>query len=192
MATVAAEVVKTPTYTSAAFWEFVNLPENQHKMFERRQGKIVAVSPSNIFVSAISIRIAAPLHVFVEANGLGVVTGEQGGCDVTSEDTFAPDVAFVSKARVPAITRTGFAPIAPDLAVEVVSPSNTAQEIHSKVLAYLKGGTKLVLVAYPDTQTIAVHTDAGSRTLTANDTFDGGEVLPGFTLPVRNIFPEKA
>lgn len=175
--------------TSAEFWEFVNLPENQHKSFERHDGEIVEISPSGIYASAVGNRLMIFVGGFVIEHNLGVMTGEQSGYTITPENTFAPDVAFTAFARMPSIP-TGFAPLAPDLAIEVVSPSDSALEIHKKVLAYLNAATTLVWVVFSGNRTIAVHTSAGSRTLTVEDTLDGGEVLPGFTLPVRNIFPD--
>jgi Uma2 family endonuclease len=101
----------------------------------------------------------------------------------------APDVGFVSKARLPAGLPKGYIPFAPDLAVEVVSPNDKAAEIQTKIGEYLRYGVRLIWVLYPDNQSIVVHTKEGARTLTVDDTLDGGDVLPGFSLPVRDLFP---
>jgi Uma2 family endonuclease len=100
-----------------------------------------------------------------------------------------PDIGFVTIERAPKPFTSGYVPFAPDFAVEVMSPGNDAMVMHNKVLDYLRYGTRLVWLIYPDSQTVVVHTKAGSKTYTLDDTLDGGEVLPGFSLPVRDIFP---
>ncbi len=182
--------IQQKTYTAEEFWEFVNRPENQNKSFERRHGEIIEVTPSNTYFSGIGIAISSPLFMFVKAHDLGVVSGEAGGFELSEDITYVPDVAFVSKARQAEPPRKTLNPIAPDLAVEVISPTNSASEIQRKVLDYLAAGTLIVWIAYPETKTVVVHTSAGARTLTEADTLDGGDVLPGFTLPVRDIFPQ--
>ena len=72
--------------------------------------------------------------------------------------------------------------------MEIVSPNDTADDIHAKVNLYLRYGTRVVWVAYPATRTVVVHTASGARTLGEDDALDGGDVLPGFTLPIREIF----
>ncbi len=182
--------IQPKTYSAAEFWEFVNRPENQNRLFERRYGEIIEATPSNTYSSGIGIAVASPLYLYVKAHDLGFVSGEAGGFDITEDITYIPDVAFVSKARQVEPPRKTLNPIAPDLAVEVISPTNSASEIQRKVLDYLAAGTLLVWIVYPETRTVVVHTSAGARTLTEADTLDGGDVLPGFTLPVRDIFPQ--
>ena len=176
-------------YTSDEFWEFSNLPENQNRFFERVRGEIIEVSPSNTYSSAVAMLIGHHLLMFIQGKNLGYGTGEQGGYDLPEETTYAPDVAYISKERQAELPYRGFTRAAPELAVEVVSPGNTASEINRKVLDFLGAGKQLVWVVYPDTRTVNVHTSAGSRTLREDDTLDGGDVLPGFRLRVRDIFP---
>jgi Uma2 family endonuclease len=101
-----------------------------------------------------------------------------------------PDVAFVRKERLPA----GGAPktfweLAPDLAVEIVSPAETATEVRDRVADYLAAGTPLVLVAYPARREIVAHTpDDLARTYHADDTLAAPEVLPGFARRVADFF----
>jgi Uma2 family endonuclease len=115
--------------------------------------------------------------------GYIVHTNEAG-----KDTLLAPDVGFIAKARVPAEAIHSYAHLAPDLAVEVVAPNDSASEIHAKVNNYLQYGTHAVWVANPETHTVVAHTPNGAKTLGENDTLDGGDVLPGFTLPVREIF----
>ena len=101
-----------------------------------------------------------------------------------------PDVAFVSWDRLPDRRRPeGFLPIAPDLAAEVVSPHNRADDINEKVHDYLEAGTRLVWVLWPRRRMITVYElDKDLRELGPDDFLDGGDVLPGFRVRVAKLF----
>lgn len=102
----------------------------------------------------------------------------------------APDAAFVATDRVP-VDRTGFARLAPDLAVEVVSPSNTMREINDKICDYLDAGTRMVWIIEPRRRTVTVYRSHDDiRILGEGDEVDGGDVLPGFSLRVRDLFAD--
>ncbi len=127
---------------------------------------------------------------FVERRQFGTVFAAETGFILSKNPDMirAPDVAFVSKERLPTPPR-GFIPLAPDLTVEVVSPGDYESEAHTKVLEYLKAGTRLVVVANPDTRTLTVYCSlADVRVLTESDTFDGADVLPGFSVVLKEIF----
>lgn len=130
---------------------------------------------------------------FVVPRNLGIVTGEQGMLELIPGLVRGPDVAFISWDRT-AGRRQPEAPIpqlAADLVVEVLSPSNTRAEMARKRDEYFRAGVRLVWEIDPRARTVVVFTapDA-SRTLTATDTIDGGDVLPGFTLPLSELFAE--
>jgi Uma2 family endonuclease len=132
------------------------------------------------------------IGIRAQVNNLGRVTAAGTGyllhADPRNGDTvLAPDIAFVSHKRASALSKT-YADGAPDLAVEVVSPAEPYAKIACKVGLYLRYGTRLVWVVDPESQTIAVHTPNDTHTLGVSDTLDGGDVLPGFSLPVRYIF----
>ena len=101
-----------------------------------------------------------------------------------------PDVAFLSQDRLSALkNRPAVVPFAPDLAVEVISPGNTDKEMDRKLHEYFEAGVKLVWYVYPETQTVLVYRGEDQvRKLTANDTLDGEDVLPGFSLSIREWF----
>ena len=105
-----------------------------------------------------------------------------------------PDVAFVSYARWPkyqAIPSTNAWDVLPDLCVEVVSPNDLGDEIETKVDEYLRSGVRLVWVVYPRQERFYVYESASQiRRLTRADTLDGGSVLPGFALPLSELFPQ--
>jgi Uma2 family endonuclease len=133
--------------------------------------------------------IGALLHA--EAMGLGRVFGEGGFILRRGPDTVrAPDVSFFSAGReLPSGIRPAFWGVAPDLLVEVISPWNTAAEIQSKVREWLEFGVREVWVIYPDTRTVQVIRSFQERvTLSEDDTLGGGEVLPGFSRSVFELF----
>jgi len=176
-------------YTAEAFDAFVVQPENEEKLFEFIGGEIVEV-PSNPYSSYIASRINRHLAAYVEDNNLGYVTGEQGGYQV-GEERYAPDVAYLSTAVQPQLARTGYNPNPPQLAVEVVSPTDSERNLMLKMGNYLAAGT-VVWIVYPDEQEVHVYRPGQAvQVLTVKDTLDGGDVLPGFTLAVEKIFPAK-
>ena len=121
----------------------------------------------------------------------GHLTGEAGGYIVAGEK-YAPDVAYISKERQPELAKEGYNPNAPDLAVEVDFPSSyTSQKmLNVKIANYLAAGT-LLWVVYPETNEINVYMPGQPvKILGINDTLDGGNVLLGFTLAVKDVFAE--
>lgn len=132
------------------------------------------------------------LRAHVRRHRLGVVIGNDSGFVLSrSPDTVrGPDVSFLSRER---FERAGESirafPGAPDLAVEVLSPSNTPAGIHAKVADYLAAGTRLVWVVDTGTETVAVYRSLLSpRLLTGNDALEGEEVIPGFRASVAELF----
>jgi Uma2 family endonuclease len=106
--------VEKTRFTSQEFWDFVNLPENADRFFDRVDGETIEYMPSNPYSSAVAALIVYFLTQFVREHKIaGYVTGADGGYDVTDEDTFAPDVAFISKARAGDPAQGSFNPIAP-------------------------------------------------------------------------------
>lgn len=173
------------TMTAEEFEAFAFLPENADRVFELIAGEPVEV-PSNLFSSSIGIRIAARIMAFVDTHDLGYVTGEAGGYWV-ADDMYAPDVAYISKARQPELQRTGFGTIALDLAVEVVSPSDSERKLRLKISHYLAAGTT-VWVWFTDEQRVEIHRPGKAvEVLGIEAVVDGEAILPGFKLPVKDI-----
>src|SRR5262245_3972425 len=104
--------------SSREFWDFVNLPENDGRFFERINGEIVEYMASNPYSSAVSARIITFLGMHLLTNDVGYVTGEAGGYDATDDDTFAPGVAFIRYDRQANLPYDGFNPTYPDFVVE--------------------------------------------------------------------------
>jgi Uma2 family endonuclease len=161
------------------------------KRYELVEGELIEMSPSSRYHSRDGLRIASQLLSFVEAHELGEAFGADAGFILRrNPDTVrAPDAAFVLKERLVELDDEGFLPLAPDLAVEVVSPSNTVNEMSRKVHEYLDAGTSIVWVVEPLRRQVAVYTpEPVVRIYRDGDTLDGGDVIPGFTLSVTYIF----
>ena len=122
--------------------------------------------------------------------------GRVGGTDVgvliqrDPDMVREPDVYYVSSDRLPLDIRVqGYLEVMPELVVEIVSPSDTQQSVNDKTTMWLSHGVLMVIEVYPAEQAVMVHrTAAPSVTLTGDDVLDGGDVLPGFTLPLSEIF----
>jgi Uma2 family endonuclease len=154
------------------------------------EGEMITMPPAGTEHSFVSSDLIALIHAFDREHKLGGrVTGEQGGYQLTSNpDTVrAPDVGYISKSRLHLLTGTYFQG-APDLAVEIVSPSDSAAELLKKIAEYLEHGSRLVWAFYPTLRQVVVHTAEGAKTLKETDTLEGGDVLPGFSVPLQDIF----
>lgn len=141
----------------------------------------------------VQARLIALLDGFARPRGLGQVLGDGGFLLASNPDTVrGPDVAFVTRERWASSTDRGrFFRGAPDLAVEVLSPSNRAGEIRAKVADYLAAGARLVWIVDPKRRTVTIHeTLLAPRRLGPQDVLDGGEVLPAFSIPVEAVFEE--
>ncbi len=140
----------------------------------------------------ISFRIGALIDRFVQERGLGTIFGNDTGFVLArSPDTVrGPDVAFVTKERMAALgDLPTYFPGPPDLAVEVVSPSNRPADVRAKVAEFLAAGTRLVWVVDPEKRTVTAYRSLLSpRVFTEEEVLEGEDVLPGFRLPVREVF----
>ena len=155
------------------------------------RGELVMMSPAGFQHGHLAAEIIALLTTFVNRHRLGVVTGSETGFQIARDpDTVrAPDAAFVRTDRLPPIEPRGFFPGAPDLAVEVLSPSDRASEVNAKVRDWLEAGARRVWVVDPENQTVAVYRSPGEATILGlSETLPGEDVLPGFAVPVRQIF----
>jgi Uma2 family endonuclease len=133
------------------------------------------------------------LNLFVQPRNLGLVTGPDGTVELMPDLVRIPDVAFTSWDRMPGRRRpTQPIPrLVPDLAIEVLSQSNTPGEMSVKRDDYFTPGVRLVWEVDPDARTVTVYTSLTQSTmLRVGDTLDGGAVLPGFTLALADLFAE--
>lgn len=173
-------------FTAQDFWL---LPESG-KRRELVRGEVIETVSPGFQHSFISAKIATLLNIWAMRTKAGFVGVEGGFILERGPDTVRlPDVSFVRAARIGATIPTAFADIAPDLAVEVISPSESATEIQEKVLEYLSAGTSLVWTVFPATRSVVAHTpDGHAQTFRDEETLEFPEVLPGFRCLVREIF----
>lgn len=177
--------VQEKLYTADDLW---NMPGNG-KRYELVRGVIVEMAGTGGKHTAIAANVVRHLGNFVYDNGLGTVTGADGAYILAEDLVRIPDAAFISKTRLPPPIPEKFIPMAPDLAVEVVSPGDGAKEVRDKVLEYLQHGTRIVWVIYPEAKNADVYTGLNNwRLIDKDGALDGGEVLPGFTLPLDGLF----
>jgi Uma2 family endonuclease len=150
------------------------------------------MSPAGYNHGTITLRLAARLFNYVDIRKLGDVTAAETGFVIQrNPDTVrAPDVAFVSKDRVPVEGgTTRFFPGVPDLAVETMSPYDTVSEIDEKAHEWLNAGTRLVWVVNPREKTATVYRPNITATiLTVSESLNGGDVIPGFEMPIADLF----
>lgn len=174
------------------FWAFVMQPENAEKRWELIAGEIIEMPPSSLKNSALAGRIIYFLLAYVLPRGLGWVTVPDGGYQLAEAMLVQPDAAFLSKERAPTLTARVFEG-APDLAVEIISPSERHTEIRAKISAYLAHGARLVWIIYPDEQIVDVWQAQPDGALRV-ESFDKGQtlraddLLPEFSLPVAALF----
>lgn len=137
------------------------------------------------------IRIGALLEAHVRSRSLGtVVAGDAGFVLSRSPDTVrGPDVAFVSRGREGGRDRRRAFEGPPDMAVEILSPSDRSRDARAKAAEYLAAGTRIVWVVDPEVETVTVHRPrSGPLTLAGEDILDAGDVIPGLRIPVGEIF----
>ena len=166
----------------------LNLP---NKRTELVRGVLVVREPAGYTHGDVTVRITVAIANYVFAQRLGrVFAAETGFTLARNPDTVrAPDVAFIRNDRLLDPPPRGFAELAPDLAVEVLSPDDRAGETLAKVADWLKAGCRLVWVVDPQRAVARVYrADGGETHLARTDALDGEDVLPGFTLQLEGIF----
>ena len=171
--------------------EFMALPLDL-KRYELVRGRLVEVPVTGFKHGVIEVNIVLLLGQHVRQRRLGQLTpGDAKHLLERDPDTLRqPDVAFVRAERLPPPDEwEAYGRVVPDLAVEILSPSNTAAEMRDKVAEYLQVGVQLVWIVDPETETVTIHTsDAAPVILPADAEITGGAVLPDFRCPVAAFF----
>ena len=155
------------------------------------RGEVIEAMPPGGQHGAIAVMLAMLLRIWAKHGDGGYVGVEAGYILAHDPDTVrGPDVSYIRPDRIPATgIPEGFWDLAPDLAVEVVSPNETAEDVRAKVRDFLGAGTPLVWTVYPRTREAIVHTPDGlARTYGSADTLEFPGVLPGFTCVVAELF----
>lgn len=172
--------------------ELFNLPDDRGENYELIEGKLFIMSPAGFRHGRFVMRIAAAINEFVQTHELGAVLAAETGFlledEVGKETVLAPDVSFIRTDHLSAEDPVGFGTVAPDLAVEVPSPRQTAAYMALKAQKYLDAGVEQVWVIFPDPLMAYIY-DRNStvKIILAQGAIDGGRILPGFKLSLKEI-----
>ncbi len=171
--------------------ELLALPDDGFR-HELIRGELRKMAPAGGRHGMIAVDIATSLNQHVKAHNLGRVFAAETGFVLASDpDTVrAPDAAFVRRERVEqAGTVEGYWPGAPDLAVEVISPNDTYTYVEEKVIEWLDAGTRMVVTVNPRARAVTVYRSRDDiAVLNEEDVLDSGEVVPGWSVPVKQLF----
>lgn len=165
---------------------------DDERVYEIVNGEPREVEPMGLYENLLASELFIHLANFVAARRLGTPVFET--MFLLKRDPLLqrkPDIAFVSKARRPRgpIARQAAWEVAPDLAVEIVSPTNLADEVDSKVVEYFEAGVRLVWVLFPETRRMYIYESLERmRAIGVNDQLDGGDILPGFSIRLGDLF----
>ena len=179
------------TKTLLTIEEFERLPEPEGERSELNEGELVMMTFPTPRHNSVVGRIFRQLSDFVEDKSLGKVFPSDTGFVLgRGPDTLrGPGVSFVSEPRASTLDMDRNIEGAPDLAVEVVSASDSAQDLNKKVKQYFAAGCKMVWVVYPETRDVVVHqADGSARQLSADQELSAPALLPGFTVSVTKFF----
>jgi Uma2 family endonuclease len=182
--------VQERLYTADDLWVLSHADTDEDKRYELDEGTLIERALAGDIHGAVAVWVGHLIAGYVAGHDSGEVSGAETGYRLSmNPDTVrAPDVGFIVKARLQPLTGKYYT-LAPDLAVEVISPSDSARQIRRKANQYLAAGTRLVWVIYPEDREVDVYRPGHDpRTFKIGEALDGGDVLPGFTLPVKDIF----
>lgn len=171
--------------------EFMALPEDGR--YELVNGELVNMGNSGMEHGEIGSFLGGSLSLYVRSNKLGVICDSSTAFTMKTGNKRSPDVSFIAKERLQGVKRLprGYFQGSPDLAVEILSPRNTVEEIHDKIVEYFENGTRLVWVINPQEYYVLVyHAPSPDIFLKVGDRLDGEDVVPGFSLPVAELFAE--
>ena len=185
-------MVTTKLVTAEELW---SIGEDDHHRYALIRGELYRMSPAGFRHGVIASDFHLPLAAFVRERGLGLVATNDSGfvLERDPDSVLGPDIAFVRADRLPPPNEfDGFLELPPDLAVEIISPSQSGPFVAAKVAAYLNAGVAMVVFVRPARKTVSVHRP-GRETIVLGigDVFDGEDVLPGFQLPLTELFRDN-
>jgi Uma2 family endonuclease len=183
------EAMEKQRLSLAEYYAFTERGENAARIFELYDGELVEKMPS-FGASRIAGAIIYYIFAYLLKNPIGSVTSPDGSYILAEGIIFMPDVGYIANSRVPQDT-TRAVPVAPDLAVEVKSPTDRKRDMRAKAETYLRYGTSIVWLVFPEDQKVEVYTTDGDvEEFGAADVLNGGAILPNFTLAVKDMFPK--
>jgi Uma2 family endonuclease len=179
-------VQKRLMMTADEFENFVEMPESRDKRLELIGGEVID-SMTNNYASMIAASVVAEIGMYVKGKNLGHLTGADGGYKIF-DDRYVPNAAYISKKRQPEPSYELYNSNAPDLAIEVIPLTDVTINLADKVVNYLAAGT-VVWVIYPDDQQAKIYEPGQPfKTVTKKGSLDGGDILPGFKLALKELF----
>jgi Uma2 family endonuclease len=181
-------------YTADEYWAWCLADAHHNKHTYLLAGVIHLMPPTGWLYGEVASEIGMLIRSYAKRHQLGSTTAAETGYRLSDDTVLAPGVGFISAERIPQVLPEGFVPFAPDLAVEIISPSNTLTEIRAKVEQYLQHGTRLVWVIDPRKQKVDVYRPAPDGKalvsfLGIQDMLDGEDMLIGFSVAIKDLFP---
>ena len=183
-----------PAIVAPKIWtdeEFMALPDDGHH-YEIINGELINMGNSGALHGYVCSTLMILLGGYVRQHNLGAMLDSSTAFKMKNGNKRSPDIAFFAKERLQgiAVLPSGYLEGAPDLAVEVLSPGNTVEEIDDKLTEYFENGSRLVWVINPTQHYVLVYRSAQEpdRLLKGKDSLDGEEVIPGFTLAIADLF----
>jgi Uma2 family endonuclease len=178
-----------PTKALLTADDLERMPQDDAVRVELDRGELITMPPAGGEHGEIGSEVARILSNHIRAHKLGRYFNSDTGFRLSPDTVRAPDFAFIRSDRAPKGRTLGFVPVAPDLAVEVFSPSDSPAQLMRKIKQYLAAGTHTVWVIYPEQKQVHVIEAAGAdRILNAPDMLDCPELLPGFSVLVESLF----
>jgi Uma2 family endonuclease len=169
--------------------DLARMPDDASVQIELDEGELITMPPAGEDHGHVEMDLAVRIGYFVKRKKLGRVYGGDTGFRLNDRTVLSPDVAFVRRERVEAVRSKSFANGAPDLAIEIFSPSDGLRQSTRKVKQYLAAGCQTVWVIYPKRQEVKVFEASGvERTLHAGDLLKAPDLLPGFSVKVAELF----
>ncbi len=187
-------ILRQRTYDMDDLWELSHRDVMDPKHYELIDGELIVMSPPGGRHGQLQVRLSRYLDIFVDLHSLGVVTSDAGYHPRGNRHTvLSPDVAFVSRERAPEPFPDKYVPLMPDLAIEILSPSNTYRQARRKARIYLQNGVQLVWIVLPGRESVEICrlAEGGGmtrKTVLANESLSGEDVLPGFDLALQRLF----
>jgi Uma2 family endonuclease len=179
---------KQQTMTLEEFERFAVLPENSQRRLEFVDGEVVELVSNEISAHITSL-LTILVGGYIVQHQLGYTTSSESGFRIGNND-YMPDFAFISKARREKPIGETWITVAPDLVIEVKSPTDSLVSLISKATDYLAAGVRMVWIVLPDKRRVDVYTQEDNLQYGVDGMITGGDVLPGFTLKVAEIFAQ--
>ena len=179
-----------PVPGTATEQDVIDIESHENRLCELVDGVLVEKTVG-YYESLVAMLIGHFIRLFLDRHDLGIVLGPDGTLRIMPGLVRIPDVSFISWNKFPKreLPAEPIPDLVPDLAVEVLSEGNTAEEMRRKLGEYFKVGVRLVWLIDPATRTAEVYTSPRKKTIiTADDALDGGTVLPGFRLSLHELF----